>query len=221
MRKNGGLTPLMEALGYHFRDPGLLLLALTHPSAMSAGGKDNQRLEFLGDAVLQLCVSEVLYNRHAEMQEGDLTKLRASLVCEESLAQAAKGLGLGEYLALDHGEASSGGREKPSVLADTMEAVLAAAYLDGGLTAARGICARALDDFTPRAIEQNWKSKLQEREQAKGKPAPVYQVASIEGPPHARVFYVEVTLSDGKRGEGKGTSKKQAEQEAAKAVLGN
>lgn len=213
-----GLIALMNALGHRFRDPALLRLALTHPSG-AGGGADNQRLEFLGDAVLELCVSDEIFARHPDMQEGDLTQLRAALVREESLAVAARAFGLGDYLRLDHGETASGGRDKPSVLADAMEAVLAAVYLDGGLAAAQTVCRRALGDFTPKAAEPNWKSLLQEREQAAGRAAPSYRVTGEEGPPHARMFFVEVSLAGGGKGHGQGSSKKHAEQEAARVMM--
>lgn len=219
MDTRNNLHALMQALGHSFTDPGLLLLALTHPSAVSEGGGDNQRLEFLGDAVLQLCVSEALYARHPHMQEGELTRLRADLVREESLVLAARRFGLGSYLRLDRGEDVSGGREKASVLADTMEAVIAATYQDGGLDAARRLCARTFGDFVPTAAEPNWKSLLQEQEQADGRGTPAYHIVAEEGPPHARVFTVEVILAGGRRATGSGTSKKQAEQHAAQALM--
>ena len=218
MPREKGLAPLMAALGHRFSDVGLLGLALTHPSATN-GGADNQRLEFLGDAVLELCVSHEIYARHPGMREGELTQLRAALVREETLAAAARAVGLGEYLRLDHGESATGGRDKPSVLADAMEAVLAAVYLDGGLAAAKAVCERALGDFTPQAAGPNWKSLLQESEQAAGRNAPGYRVTGEEGPPHARVFFVEVALESGEKGQGQGSTKKQAEQEAARAVM--
>lgn len=219
MRADNRMASLMEALGYRFQSPGLLSLALTHPSATAGLGKDNQRLEFLGDAVLQLCVSEALYTRYPNKREGELTQLRAALVREESLAYAAQKVLLGDYLRFDHGEAMSGGRHKPSVLADAMEAVLAAVYLDGGIEAAKRVCTRALDGFSPPETPANWKSVLQEAEQAKGHAAPVYHVVAEEGPAHARVFHVEVVLTGGERGKGQGISKKQAEQEAARAAM--
>ncbi|MDR0897184.1 MAG: ribonuclease III [Oscillospiraceae bacterium] len=218
MRDTAQSAPLMAALGHRFKNQRLLSLALTHPSAGGAEG-DNQRLEFLGDAVLELCVSEALFARHAEWQEGDLTQMRAALVREESLARAARKVNLGAALLMDHGEESSGGRDKPSVLADAMEAVLAAIYLDAGLDAVRAVCAHLLDDFTPVQAEPNWKSLLQEKIQAGGAAPPEYRLLREEGPPHARLFTAEVRLADGRRGEGRGASKKQAEQEAAKALL--
>lgn len=220
MKQDDALCQLAGTLGHTFHDPGLLALALTHPSAIAGDGGDNQRLEFLGDAVLQLCVSEKLYTMHPDMQEGELTQLRAALVREESLAQAARRLDLGRYLVMDHGEDASGGRDKPSVLSDTMEAVLAAVYLDGGHAATRSLCDLMLGDYQPTsAVEPNWKSLLQEREQAAGRTAPAYAVVDEAGPPHARTFTVEATLADGRHATGSGTSKKQAEQHAAKALM--
>lgn len=220
MRQGDALLQLAGTLGHAFSDPGLLALALMHPSAVAGDGGDNQRLEFLGDAVLQLCVSEKLYAMHPDMQEGELTQLRAALVREESLAQAARRLDLGHYLVMDHGEDASGGRDKPSVLSDTMEAVLAAVYLDGGHAAARSLCDLMLGDYQPTAaVEPNWKSLLQEREQAAGHTTPAYAVVGEEGPPHARTFIVEATLEGGRHATGSGTSKKQAEQHAAKALM--
>lgn len=220
MKTPDGLLPLMEALGHSFGDPRLLALALSHPSAASDRLGDNQRLEFLGDAVLQLCVSEALYLRHPQMQEGELTQLRAALVREASLAQAARRFDLGRYLVLDHGEDATGGRDKPSVLADAMEAVLAATYLDAGLAAAKAVCDRAFGEYVPPdAVEPNWKSLLQEREQALGHATPIYRVIGEEGPPHARTFTVEATLADGRRGNGEGPTKKRAEQHAARTLM--
>lgn len=209
-----GFAALETALGVHFRDPRLLALALTHPSA-AGGGEDNQRLEFLGDAALELSVSLMLFERHPGADEGELTRARAALVREESLSRAAQRIDLGRYIRLDRGEDASGGREKPSVLADAMEAVLGAAMLDGGLDAVRKIVRNVLPESAPEAAA-NWKSLLQEREQAKGFSAPVYRVIAEEGPPHARAFTVEARLAEGGRGVGRGASKKQAEQEAAK-----
>lgn len=220
MREEGSLLPLMEQLGHTFRNVGLLCCALTHPSATAGSGKDNQRLEFLGDAVLQLCVTDALYRQYPEKEEGPLTQMRASMVREETLAGAARQMNLGAYLRLDHGEALSGGREKPSVLADALEAVLGAIYLDAGLQTASTVCQRLLSGFPPQEAEPNWKSALQEQEQANGYPAPVYRLLDQSGPPHAATFTAEAMLhSTGQKGIGQGPSKKQAEQNAAKAIL--
>lgn len=216
--------PLMDVLGYHFTNVQLLEHALTHPSyALAQRAKDNQRLEFLGDAVLELCVSHTIYTRHPEMKEGQLTRLRALLVRESSLARAAQRLTLGKYLRLDHGEEISGGREKPSILADAMEATIAAVYLDGGLAAAGALIERALDGYKlPPQEERDAKSTLQETMQSRGEVAPHYEIISEEGPPHERVFTARALTVEGKTlGEGSGVSKKRAEQEAAKAALRN
>lgn len=211
------LDSLQKALGYSFRDERLLRLALTHPSAGLP--EDNQRLEFLGDAVLQLCVSVALYGQHPADQEGSLTQLRQALVREETLAEAANRFEIGEYLRFDKGEAASGGGHKPSVLCDAMEAVLAAVYLDGGWEAAAALCARALNNFAAPPCEKNWKSLLQEKTQRHGGCTPEYRIVSQEGPAHARVFTAEVLLRGAVAGSGTGGTKKQAEQEAARAAM--
>lgn len=211
------LDSLQKALGYSFRDERLLRLALTHPSAGLP--EDNQRLEFLGDAVLQLCVSVALYGQHPADQEGSLTQLRQALVREETLAEAANRFEIGEYLRFDKGEAASGGGHKPSVLCDAMEAVLAAVYLDGGWEAAAALCARALNNFAAPPCEKNWKSLLQEKTQQHGGCTPEYRIVSQEGPAHARVFTAEVLLRGAVAGSGTGGTKKQAEQEAARAAM--
>ena len=172
---------LMNNLGYQFKDPALLKRALTHPSM---GAEDNQRLEFLGDAVLQYVMSDILYKTHPKDREGQLTHLRALLVCEAALSQVARSLHVGEALLMDKGEALTGGRDKPSVLCDAMEAILAAAYLDGGLDAARGIVQR----HWPKPEEvhrpmQDSKGALQEHLQKDGGDAPTYQILAQDGPP--------------------------------------
>ena len=166
------LSPLMQRLSYTFHRPDLLVQALTHPSM---GHHHNQRLEFLGDAVLQLIISDMLYATHPSDQEGSLTHQRQLLVCETALSEVASKLGLGQYLSMDHGEELSGGREKSSVLCDTMEAVLAAVYLDGGMNEATRIVRR----FWPRPEDvkmpmQDSKNVLQERLQAQGGDPPAY-----------------------------------------------
>ncbi len=206
---------LEEKLGYQFRDPALLKLALTHPSA---GRRHNQRLEFLGDAVLELCVSERIYDKHPAMQEGAMTQLRQKLVREERLAEAASSVGLGKYLIMDWGCESTGGRENPSVLCDAFEAVLAAVYLDGGLDAARGMVLLLIGDCSETG-ENDFKSELQQELQAKGRPAPDYETVGQSGPPHAPVFTAAVLLEEKEIARGEGTSKKRAEQEAARHAM--
>ena len=208
-------SALEEKLGWTFRDRALLRLALTHPSA---GRRHNQRLEFLGDAVLEMCVSEQIYFRHPEMQEGAMTQLRQKLVREERLAEAAGRIGLGKYLAMDRGCEATGGRENPSVLCDAFEAVLAAVYLDGGAEAARGMVLRWIGDCSETG-ETDFKSELQQLTQAKGHPVPVYQTVSQSGPPHDPTFLSAVLLEGKELARGEGKSKKRAEQEAARAAV--
>jgi ribonuclease-3 len=209
------ITALQRAIGYAFRDPALLRQALTHPSL---GHGHNQRLEFLGDAVLELCVSEQIYKKHPEMQEGAMTRLRQKLVREEKLAQAAREIKLGEQLLMDRSCALTGGRDNPSVLCDAFEAVLAAVYLDGGLDAAREMVHRLIGDCTETG-ETDSKSALQEYLQQKGYDMPAYATLGEEGPPHDRVFTAAVMIEGREIAQGKGTSKKRAEQEAASAAL--
>ena len=208
---------LMNMLGYQFRNPALLKRALTHPSM---GGEDNQRLEFLGDAVLQYIMSDILYQTHPKDREGSLTHLRALLVCEAALSQVARSLHVGEALIMDKGEALTGGRDKPSVLCDAMEAILAAAYLDGGLEAPRGIIQR----HWPKPEEvhrpmQDSKGALQEHLQKDGGDAPTYSILAQDGPPHDRTFEAAVYRYGVELARGVGKTKKQAEQAAALAAL--
>ena len=211
------MKPLMEALGYTFRDEALLRRALTHPSM---GKEDNQRLEFLGDAVLQYLMSDRLYRDHPEDREGQLTHLRALLVCEAALSQVAGKLGIGQALIMDRGEELTGGREKPSVLCDAMEAVLAAVYLDGGMEAARGV----VDRCWPKPEEvsrpmQDAKGLLQEELQKDGGETPTYEITGHRGPDHAPVFEATVYSRGEALAAGEGRTKKQAEQAAALAAL--
>ncbi len=203
------------SIGYSFRQKALLRQALTHPSL---GQGHNQRLEFLGDAVLELCVSEKIYERHPEMQEGAMTRLRQKLVREEKLAEAARTACLGQALRMDRSCETGGGRENPSVLCDTFEAVLAAVYLDGGLDAARGMVLRLIGDCSETG-ENDAKSALQEYVQAQGRDMPAYKILGEDGPPHDRVFTAAVYLEGVEAARGTGTSKKRAEQEAAAAAL--
>ena len=208
---------LMNRLGYQFRNPALLQRALTHPSM---GAEDNQRLEFLGDAVLQYVMSDILYATHPRDREGQLTHLRALLVCEAALSQVARSLQVGEALLMDRGEALTGGRDKPSVLCDAMEAILAAAYLDGGLDAARGIVQRHWPK--PEDVHrpmQDSKGALQEHLQKDGGDAPTYQILAQDGPPHDRTFEAAVYRYGVELARGSGKTKKQAEQAAALAAL--
>ena len=209
------LTALQRAIGYTFKKTALLKQALTHPSL---GHEHNQRLEFLGDAVLELCVSEKIYANHPEMHEGAMTRLRQKLVREEKLAEAAASVHMGEALMMDRSCEISGGRTNPSVLCDTFEAVLAAVYLDSGLDAARDMVHRLIGDCTETG-DTDAKSALQEYVQSKGLSNPTYETLGEEGPPHDRVFTAAVLIEGKQAAIGKGTSKKRAEQEAAAAAL--
>lgn len=207
----------MKALGYEFRDPALLRRALTHPSM---GKEDNQRLEFLGDAVLQYLMSDQLYAEYTEEREGALTHYRALLVCEAALSQVAQKLGIGEALIMDKGEELTGGREKPSVLCDAMEAVLAAVYLDGGLEAARGIITRCWP--SPEEVHrpmQDSKGALQELLQKDGGETPTYEIIGRSGPDHSPSFEAAVSRYGKEIARGTGRTKKQAEQDAAVNAL--
>ena len=216
------MKALCKKLGYTFKDMKLLETALTHPSF---GGDHHvphyQRLEFLGDAVLELAVSRYLYFEFPEVDEGKLTRIRAGLVREETLCRAAQRLELGRHIRLSVGEDRSGGREKPSILCDVMEAVLAAVYLDGGFDEAVAVIRRALaDDLHPRMLEDHLdaKSRLQEILQRDGD-MPRYEFVSMQGPPHAPLFRYSVTLNGRTLGVGDGTSKQNAQQEAARSAL--
>lgn len=211
------MNKLMAALGYTFRDGALLRRALTHPSM---GREDNQRLEFLGDAVLQYLMSDQLYQAYPEDREGALTHLRAMLVCEAALSQVAARLGVGEALIMDRGEELTGGREKASVLCDAMEAILAAVYLDGGMEAARGVVTRCWP--SPEEVQrpmQDSKGALQELLQKDGGSVPVYRITGQSGPDHNPVFEATV-FHDGKAlASGSGKTKRRAEQAAALKAL--
>ena len=216
------MKALCDKLNYQFKDMKLLETALTHPSF---GGDHHvphyQRLEFLGDAVLELAVSRYLFFEFPEIDEGKLTRIRAGLVREETLCRAAQRLELGRYIRLSVGEDRSGGRAKPSILCDVMEAVLAAVYLDGGFDEAVRVIRLALaEDLHPTMLEDHLdaKSRLQEILQRTGD-MPKYDFISMEGPPHAPQFRYSVTLNGEVLGEGSGTSKQNAQQAAARCAL--
>lgn len=218
MGEEPGMQAVERALGYTFTDAALLRLALTHPSLKR---QDNQRLEFLGDAVLEFLVSDLLYRKYPDWQEGDMTARRAALVCEETLCLLARQLALGQALMMGHGEEQTAGRDKPSILADTFEAVLAALYLDGGMTAARTLVERlfAHEETLCAHRDRDDKTRLQEYTQAHGMELPAYQIVLEEGPPHDRQFTAEVSVLGQTCGTGTGNSKKAAEQAAAKQAL--
>lgn len=229
---------LLEArLGYSFRGPARLDRALTHSSAAGevkaaqesgAAGRneprDNEQLEFLGDAVLDLLASEYLLEKFPEWTEGQLSKSRARIVNSGSLEIAARRLQLGDHLRLGRGEEKTGGRDKPALLADALEAVIAAIYLDGGLDAARNVLRRVLFEDAiveggERIAESDRKSALQEFLQARGKPPAEYRLAGESGPDHKKEFRVEVWAGGERVAEGGGRSKKEAEHAAAREAL--
>jgi ribonuclease-3 len=218
-----GLEPLSARLGHVFRDPDLLRLALTHRSwcAEHAGDESNERLEFLGDSVLGLAVTDHLFATYPGVPEGQLAKVRAAVVSAPTLASVANELDLGADLRLGKGEEMSGGRLTQSILADATEAVIGAVYLDGGWEIARDLVVRLLTDRITLAAEgpggEDFKTRLQELAARRFDSAPVY-VLSEEGPDHGKRFFATVLVAGEPLGRGDGTSKKQAEQEAARAA---
>ena len=209
----------MDRLGHRFDDAGLLEMALTHRSwcAEHSGASSNERLEFLGDAVLGLVVTQRLYSRFGHWSEGDLAKTRASLVNSATLAEVGRSVGLGELLRLGRGEVASGGRNKSSILADAAEAVIGAVYLDGGIAAADEAVGRLLGSRLDAAASApghaDFKTRLQELAARRGFAPPVYDVTT-SGPAHEKLFEAEVRAGTA-RGVGRGSTKKDAEQQAA------
>jgi ribonuclease-3 len=214
-------------VGYRFGDSTLVCWALTHRSYLNCNGNDlpgsNERLEFLGDSVLELVVNEFLYHRYPDHQEGELTKMKSLLVSREVLAEQAKQINLGRYLFLSDAERESGGSFRASILADGFEAVIGALYLDGGLKEAERFIGKNLLSKVDRILGNrshvNYKSLLQENIQERFKTYPRYRIASETGPDHHKVFTVEVTVKGDQLGLGKGTNKKRAEQSAAQNAL--
>lgn len=218
------MDKLEEKLGYVFENKALLENALTHSSYANENRglclHSNERLEFLGDSVLGMVVADYLYRRHPDLPEGDLTRTRAALVCEGSLVEVAQALDLGSYLKLGKGESAGGGRERPSIVADAVEAVLAAVYLDGGIGSARKIITRfILDREEEKAGSRDYKTALQELVQRESGQVLEYRLTGSSGPDHAKLFEVEVDLNGTPIGAGAGKSKKEAEQMAAKAAV--
>jgi len=219
---------LQRRIGYRFRDRGLLEHALTHKSRAaedaSGGVADNESLEFLGDAVLGLVVADFLFRQFPEYDEGQKSKVKASVVSTASLARHAEQMGLGGHLLLGRGEEKTGGRFKQALLADAYEALIAAIYLDGGIEAATAFLQRELREAidlgaSQTIVGQDYKSALQERLQALGRPLPEYRLAGAAGPDHRKVFSVEVVVNGEVLGVASGKAKKEAEQEAARLAL--
>ena len=213
-----------EVIGYQFQTPGLLSQALTHSSYANEKhmkkGSDNERLEFLGDAVLEIVSSEFLYLNYPKLPEGDLTKMRASLVCEPTLAFCTRQLNLGDYLLLGKGEDMTGGRKRKSILSDALEAVIGAIYLDGGFASAKEFILKfILTDIEHKQLFYDSKTILQEVVQASYKEDLCYRLVGEEGPDHDKHFMVEAWIGEMLIGKGEGHTKKAAEQEAAYQAL--
>jgi len=220
------LAVLQNTLGVSFKDPSLMEQALVHSSYINESPgitTSNERLEFLGDAVLGLIIAQELYQRLPQSSEGEMTELRSSLVRGDALSRLAKAISLGDYLYLGKGEEASGGRRKPAKLAGAMEAVIAAIFLDQGLNATRDFILRLmgkeLDKVLSQGIAPDYKSQLQELIQARHQQTPTYQVIEETGPDHDRRFSVEVRVGGTVLGRGSGKSKKSAEEEAARSAL--
>ncbi len=219
------IKELEEAIGYRFHNISLLQNALTHSSYANErwhnGLLSNERLEFLGDSVLGMLVAEYLYRSFPNRPEGELTRMRADMVCEGTLAAAANRIGLGKHLLLGHGEEQGGGRSRDSILADAMESVIAACFLDGGLEAALEVVRRFILVEVPvtKLHNADYKTQLQELVQQKKNQTLAYKLVGQSGPDHDKSFDVEVSLNGQVVGSGSGSSKKRAEQDAARAAI--
>ncbi len=219
------IKDLESAIGYHFHNISLLQNALTHSSYANERWHNsllsNERLEFLGDSILGMLVAEYLYRSFPNRPEGELTRMRADMVCEGTLASVANSIGLGNHLLLGHGEERLGGRSRDSILADAMESVIAACFLDGGMAASEQFIRRFILTEVPVKQFHNidFKTQLQELVQQKKNQVLVYTLADQSGPDHDKVFTVEVSLNGSSLGVGTGSSKKRAEQEAARAAI--
>lgn len=221
------LSELQRQVNYSWQDSGLLRLALVHSSYTyenkDRADKHNERLEFLGDAVLELIISEYFYRISSEKSEGELTKMRAMTVCEPSLAEVARRLDLGKYVLLSRGEEKSGGRDRPALLADAFEALLGSVYLDGGLEEARKVALAQLSDVIEQVIAgqaiRDHKTMLQEYLQSKSQDPISYSVIDEAGPDHDKTFTAVVEYQGKIMGKGRGRTKKEAEQQAARMAL--
>ena len=221
------LRELERFIGYRFRDDRLLTQALTHRSYVNENSEeglcDNERLEFLGDAVLNLVISHRAMVQNPDFSEGELSKLRSAMVNESALARMAKELSIGAFILLGRGEDSTNGREKHSILSDTYEAIVAAVYLDGGIDEASAVIESHFDDqfenLEESQVNQDYKTRVQERVQGTFRITPDYVLAGEWGPDHNKTFHVRLLIHDELYGEGEGKSKKEAEQKAARQAL--
>ena len=223
---HSNLSLLEAKLGYRFQNPNLLQEALRHSSyvneQMNTDLRDNERFEFLGDAVLNLVVADLLMKQHTDLAEGEMTQIRANMVNEHQLSSIARSMELGQHLRLGKGEHLSGGHDKNSILADTLEAVIASVYLDGGFQASfeliNGLFSHLLQSLSEKVRQQDYKSQLQERVQSQQRPSPHYRIVSESGPDHDKTFTVQLTVCDFQT-TGSGKSKKAAEQQSARHAL--
>jgi len=216
------MKELEQALGYNFKNRAILLTALTHSSYANerrGSAEYNERLEFLGDSILGYIAAEELFGKKPKLPEGKMTKLRSELVCEKSLYKTAVEISLGKYLRLGRGEEASGGRERPSVLADAVEAVIAAMYLDGGIDAPRGFVKKYILSRGADTSSKDYKTRLQELIQQESKNVLEYIKISESGPDHDKTFVSEVIINGVPSGRGEGRTKKASEQAAAAAAL--
>jgi ribonuclease-3 len=221
------INQIETRLNYVFEDKNYLIRALTHSSYANENKKNrmknNERLEFLGDSVLGLVISEYLYNNHINLEEGQLTKIRAKIVCESSLGEASRALNIGEYMYFGRGEELTGGRERTSILSDAFEAIIAAMYLDGGIDVVRKFVLNHMKEIVENATQgrlfTDYKTQLQEEIQVKKGNRIRYEIFKEEGPDHSKLFFTHVKLNDDIIGVGSGRSKKESEQEAAKEGL--
>ena len=219
------IKDLETAIGYTFTNLSLLQNAVTHSSYANERYRNslmsNERLEFLGDSILGMVVAEHLYRNFPDRPEGELTRMRADMVCEKTLARVADRIHLGDHLLLGHGEEQGGGRKRESILADAVESVIAACFLDGGMPAARELIGRFILSEVPvtRMHNVDYKTTLQELVQQKKNQILAYTPAGESGPDHEKVFWVQVSLNDTAVGQGSGTSKKRAEQDAARQAI--
>lgn len=218
---------LEKKINYDFKNKLLLKHALTHSSYANEkknnGSTHNERLEFLGDSVLSIVISEYLYNHHQHLEEGQLTKIRAKIVCEASLARAARQIGIGKFMFFGRGEELTGGRERVSILSDAFEAIIAAIYLDGQMEQAKRFIFEQMQEIISEAcsgqLYTDFKTRLQEVVQVSPSQMLKYEIYKEEGPDHAKLFFTHVKLNDQIIGSGFGRSKKEAEQEAAREGL--
>ncbi len=223
---DNGFSRLEQLLGYEFSDAGLMHQALTHKSFSNEQPEfipHNERLEFLGDAVLELAISDLVFRRFPDIPEGGLTRIRAEIVSEKGLTDIARQLQIGDFLRLGRGEMNNQGQQKPSLLSDALEALLGAVFQDGGFDAACGVVEKnfsaVIDTSAQMRYGSDHKTCLQERLQSRHNRLPEYRLSQIEGPDHNRTFFMEVYFNNRLLGRGSGSSKKGAEQEAAAAAL--